>query len=82
MFTSTSFMDWLQEHHPALFEMFNRDGIFIEKVNNQLVLHVIIIDEEIPLDELNKLQNAWNDFILFENLGAGAHPLIITQNKF
>jgi hypothetical protein len=35
MFTSTSFMDWLQEHHPALFEMFNRDGIFIEKVNNQ-----------------------------------------------
>ena len=82
MFTSTSFMDWLKEHDPVLFEMFNRDGIFIEKVNNQLVLHVIIIDEEIPLDQLNKLQNAWNDFILFENLGAEAHPLIITQNKF
>ena len=65
-------MDWLK----------NRDGIFIEKVNNQLVLHVIIIDEEIPLDELNKLQTAWNDFILFENLEAEAHPLIITQNKF
>jgi len=72
VFTSTSFMDWLK----------NRDGIFIEKVNNQLVLHVIIIDEEIPLDELNKLQTAWNDFILFENLEAEAHPLIITQNKF
>jgi len=82
MFTSTSFMAWLKELHLALFEIFNRDGVFIEKVNNQLVLHVIIIDEEIPLDELNKLQNAWNEFILFENLGGEAHPLIVTQNKF
>jgi hypothetical protein len=75
-------MDWLQKNHLPLFETFNKDGIFIEKVDNQLVLHVIIIDEEIPLDELNKLQTAWKDFILFENLGAEAHPLIITQNKF
>jgi len=75
-------MDWLQKHHLRLFETFNRDGIFIEKVDNQLVLHVIIIDEEIPLDQLNNLQSAWNEFILLENLGAEAHPLIITQNKF
>ena len=77
-----SFMGWLNKQHPALFEMFNREGVFIEKVNNQFVLHVIIIDEEIPLDRLNKLQDAWNDYILLENLGAEAHPLIVTQNKF
>ena len=82
MYTRISFMDWLSKHHLPLFETFNKDGIFIEKVDNQLVLHVIIIDEEIPLDELNKLQTAWNDFILLENLGAEAHPLIITQDKF
>jgi hypothetical protein len=82
MGNSTSFMDWLKKQHPELFEMFNRDGIFIEKVNNQFVLHVIVIDEEIPLDQLNKLQDAWNDYISLENLGDAAHPLIITQNKF
>ncbi|HEU5164418.1 MAG TPA: hypothetical protein VFU29_02690 [Chitinophagaceae bacterium] len=82
MFKTPSFMDWLKKHHPALFEIFNEDGIFIEKVNNQFVLHITIIEEEISLDKLNKLQNAWNDFILFDNLGAEAYPLIVTQNKF
>ena len=82
MFNGPFFMDWLGKHDPALFELFSRDGIFIEKVNNQFVLHVTIVDEEISLDELNKLQNAWSDFILSENLGAEAHPIIITQNKF
>ena len=75
-------MIWLEKHYPALFEIFNKDGIFIEKVNNQFFLHVTIIDEEVSLDELNKLQNAWTDFILYDNLEAEAHPLIITQNKF
>ena len=82
MFKTPSFMDWLNKHHPDLFEIFNEDGIFIEKVNNQFVLHITIIEEEISLDKLNKLQNAWNDFILFDNLGAEAYPLIVTQNKF
>ena len=54
----------------------------MEKVNKQFFLHVTIIDEEVSLVELNKLQDAWNDFILFDNLEAEAHPLIITQNKF
>ncbi len=79
---NTSFMTWLDKQHPVLFEMFSTDGIFVERVNNQLVLHVIIIDEEIALDELNKLQDAWNEYILVESLGDEAHPLIITQNKF
>ena len=82
MARNTSFMDWLEMHYPALFEIFNKDGIFIEKVNKQIFLHVTIIDEEVSLDELNKLQDAWKDFILYDNLGAEAHPLIITQNKF
>jgi len=82
MVKNTSFMHWLEKHYPALFEIFNRDGIFVEKVNKQFFLHVTIIDEEVSLDELNKLQNAWKDFILFDNLGDEAHPLIITQNKF
>ena len=82
MFKNTSFMNWLEKHHPALFEIFNKDGIFVEKVNKQIFLHVTIIDEEVSLDELNKLQDAWTDFIHFDNLGAEAHPLIITQNKF
>ena len=76
------FMNWLHRQHPALFEMFNRDGVFIEKVNNQFVLHVIVIDEEIPLYKLNELQDAWSDYIHSENLGAEAHPLLVTQNKF
>ena len=76
------FMDWLKRDHPVLFEMFNRDGVFIEKVNDQFVLHVIVIDEEIPLDKLNELQDAWNNYILLENLGTNANPLLVTQNKF
>ena len=75
-------MDWLEKYHFALFEIFNKDGIFVEKVNKQFFLHVTLIDEEDSLVELNKLQDAWNDFILFDNLEAEAHPLIITQNKF
>ena len=82
MVKNTSFMNWLETNHPALFEIFNKDGIFVEKVNKQFFLHVTIIDEEVSLDELNKLQDAWKDFIHFDNLGADAHPLIITQNKF
>ena len=82
MVKNTSFMNWLERHYPALFEIFNKDGIFVEKVNKQFFLHVTIIDEEVSLDELNKLQNAWTDFIHYDNLEAEAHPLIITQNKF
>lgn len=82
MVKHTSFIDWLEKHYPALFEIFNKDGIFVEKVNKQFFLHVTIIDEKVSLAELNKLQNAWKDFILFDNLEAEAHPLIITQNKF
>lgn len=58
-------MDWLEKHYPSLFEIFNKDGIFVEKVNTHFFLHVTIIDEEVSLDELNKLQTAWKDFILF-----------------
>jgi hypothetical protein len=82
MVKHTSFMNWLEKHYPALFEIFSKDGIFVEKVNKQFFLHVTIIEEEVSLDELNKLQNAWKDFILFDNLGEEAHPLLITQNKF
>ena len=82
MVKHTSFMNWLEKHYPALFEIFNKDGIFIEKVNKQFFLHVTIIEEEVSLDELNNLQDAWKDFIVYENLEAEAHPLIITQNKF
>lgn len=81
MADDTNFMDELYKQHPALFELFNKDGLFIEKVNDQFVLRVIVIDEEIPLDKLNDLQHAWNDYILSKNPAAQPRSLIVTQNK-
>jgi hypothetical protein len=77
-----SFMNWLNKHNPELFEIFNNDGIFLERKNDHFILHITIIDEEISLVDLNKLQIEWNNFIHLVESEEKAYPLIVSQNKF
>ena len=77
-----SFMDWLRGQDPGLYETFSKDGIFIERKGEKYVLHITLIDEDISLVELNKLQNEWDNFMLLEESGTETFPLIVSQNKF
>ena len=75
------FMNWLKDNHPDLFEIFSKDGIFIERKNDKYILHITVVDEDISLVDLNRLQNEWNKFLNSDETMAEASPLIISQNK-
>lgn len=75
-------MSWLKENHADLFELFSRDGIFMERKNDKFILHITIVDEDISLVDLNRLQNQWDNFVHIDESGVDPSPLIISQNKF
>ena len=77
-----AFMDWLNINHPDLYEIFSVDGIFIEKKADHHILHITLVEEDISLQDLNRLQTEWNNFIQSEAEGEEASPLVISQNKF
>lgn len=77
-----SFMNWLEEHHPDLFEIFSKDGIFMERKNDKYILHITILDEDISLPDLNRLQKEWDNFMLLDQKESEPTPLLISQNKF